>query len=435
MLLTLIFFVILAPINGRDKTPLDNIAERYVKLALKVGLHNADYIDAYFGPAEWKPAPINDSSKIFPSEGLNREAADLIDEMAKIQETNLSPSQQGHWRFLDGQIKSLAGMIDIINGKKMTFNEESLALYGIVAPSYDSLHYDSVLQRLNKLLPGEGSISERMTEFRNQFLVPRCKIDTLIKIAIADCRALTGKHIKLPDGENFTVELVANQPWGAYNWYKGDYASLIQIDTSDEIRIPDIIGYAAHEGYPGHHVQNILQESAFYRDSGWAEFCVQPLFSPTNLIMEGAANFGIELLFPKKEWAAYMKKTICPLAGIDTSEIDRYYDINKERNNLSFAGVDGARRYIDGEWSKEKTIRWLMHYRLMTRKEAEDDFSFYEKYRAYIITYSVGESLIRNYIETHGGTGDNPERGWELFTKLLATHVTVSDLIDSTSPK
>jgi len=130
-----------------------------------------------------------------------------------------------------------------------------------------------------------------------------------------------------------------------------------------------------------------------------------------------------------------MKKTICPLAGIDTSEIDRYYDINKERNNLSFAGVDGARRYIDGEWSKEKTIRWLMHYRLMTRKEAEDDFSFYEKYRAYIITYSVGESLIRNYIETHGGTGDNPERGWELFTKLLATHVTVSDLIDSTSPK
>ena len=33
---------------------MNTIAERYVKLVLAVGQHDADYVDAYYGPAEWK---------------------------------------------------------------------------------------------------------------------------------------------------------------------------------------------------------------------------------------------------------------------------------------------------------------------------------------------------------------------------------------------
>src|SRR5689334_17500994 len=33
---------------------LNGIAERYVKLVLAVGQHDAAYVDAYYGPAEWK---------------------------------------------------------------------------------------------------------------------------------------------------------------------------------------------------------------------------------------------------------------------------------------------------------------------------------------------------------------------------------------------
>jgi hypothetical protein len=34
--------------------PMNTIAERYVKLVLAVGQHDADYVDAYYGPPEWK---------------------------------------------------------------------------------------------------------------------------------------------------------------------------------------------------------------------------------------------------------------------------------------------------------------------------------------------------------------------------------------------
>src|SRR3954465_3487989 len=35
-------------------SPMNAIAERYVKLVLAVGEHDAAYVDAYYGPPEWK---------------------------------------------------------------------------------------------------------------------------------------------------------------------------------------------------------------------------------------------------------------------------------------------------------------------------------------------------------------------------------------------
>src|SRR6188472_453104 len=36
--------------------PIGGISERYVKLVLALGQHDADYVDAYYGPPEWKKA-------------------------------------------------------------------------------------------------------------------------------------------------------------------------------------------------------------------------------------------------------------------------------------------------------------------------------------------------------------------------------------------
>ncbi len=424
----MLFLCLMSSALCRERTQLDDIAERYVKLALRVGLYKADYIDAYFGPPEWRPASIHDTLAKIPYTELKAEASALLEKLGEVEKGNPGLSAQPRRKSLRSQIKSVAAVIEIINGKKMTFDEESMALYGAKAPSFDSLHYDSLLQKLDKVLPGEGNIQSRYMEFRKHFLVSHDKIDTLIKVAIAECRARTKQHIRLPEGESFVTEMVGRKPWGAYNWFKGNNISLIQVDTSDDQGIGSIIALAAHEGYPGHHVQNVLEESGFYRDSGWVEFCVQPLFAPRNLIAEGMADFCIKLLFPKTEWLAYVKGILCPLAGIDTLKIEQYYDVNKALSELN-AGVDGARDYLDGKKSKEATIAWRMYFNLQTRKEAEDGIDFYDNYRSYVITYSVGGDLIRNYIEANGGTEDNPGRRWELFISILTHPTTPEDLV------
>ena len=35
---------------------MNDVAERYVKLVLAVGQHDKDYVDAFYGPPEWKSA-------------------------------------------------------------------------------------------------------------------------------------------------------------------------------------------------------------------------------------------------------------------------------------------------------------------------------------------------------------------------------------------
>src|SRR5262245_30881106 len=42
------------PPGGAQVESMDSIAQGYVKLVLAVGQHDADYVDAYYGPPEWK---------------------------------------------------------------------------------------------------------------------------------------------------------------------------------------------------------------------------------------------------------------------------------------------------------------------------------------------------------------------------------------------
>ncbi len=163
------------------------------------------------------------------------------------------------------------------------------------------------------MLPGSGPVPARYVAYRSQFVIPPAKVDTVFKTAIAACKERTARHITLPAGESFVVEYVKDKPWSGYNWYKGNYHSVIQVNTSLPIYIDRAVDLACHEGYPGHHVYNALLEKSLVRDRGWQEFSVYPLFSPQSLIAEGSANYGIEIAFPGAERAAF--ESMCTLSA------------------------------------------------------------------------------------------------------------------------
>ena len=54
----LVSALFVAPIMMTAQTPagdpLRPVAERYVKLVLAVGQHDGDYVDAFYGPPEWR---------------------------------------------------------------------------------------------------------------------------------------------------------------------------------------------------------------------------------------------------------------------------------------------------------------------------------------------------------------------------------------------
>src|SRR5258705_2038469 len=236
----------------------------------------------------------------------------------------------------------------MLTGTKLRFDEESRALYDAVAPTHTEADFAGVLQQLEANLPGAGPLIDRYDRFRSRFVVPRERLDAVFKAAIDGCRSRTIQHVMLPAGESFTVEYVTNKSWSGYNWYQGSYRSLIQVNTDLPIYIDRAIDLACHEGYPGHHVYNVLLEKNLLRDRGWIEFSVYPLFSPQSLIAEGTANYGIEVAFPRAERLAFERRVLFPAAGPTPADRAQYHQGGAPAEPPSDPGNEPARRESHG---------------------------------------------------------------------------------------
>jgi hypothetical protein len=226
----------------------------------------------------------------------------------------------------------------------------------------------------------------------------------------------------LPPGESFTVEFVTNKSWSGYNWYQGNYKSLIQVNTDLPIFIDRAVDLACHEGYPGHHVYNALLEKHLVRDRGWVEMTVYPLFSPQSLIAEGSANYGIEVAFPGAERVEFEKAVLFPAAGLDPKRAEEYYAIFALADKVSYAGNEAARRYLNGEIDRAAAADWLTKYALMARPRAEQRVRFMDDYRSYVINYNLGKDLVRQYVEGYAARASDPVSArWSVFVDLLSS--------------
>ena len=405
------------PAQAGNKTAgssMNSIAEQYVRLALAIGQHDPDYVDAYYGPPEWKPVDGARSSL----DDLVRGAADLQAELAGIPEPSEEIEALRH-RYLGTQLSAMAARLRMLKGERLSFDEESKALYDATAPVLPESHFKGVLDQLEQRFPGEGPLVERYDRWRRAFVIPGDRLDAVFQTAIEACKQRTAAHLQLPPAESFTVEYVTGKSWSGYNWYQGSYRSLIQVNTDLPIYIDRAVDLACHEGYPGHHVYNVLLEKNLVRDRGWMEFTVYPLFSPQSLIAEGTANYGIEMAFPGDARLEFEEKVLFPAAGLDSSRAREYYEVQTLVEKLAYAGNEAARRYLNGEIDAAEAAAWLERYALMPADRAAQRVRFFDQYRSYVINYNLGKDLVREFIERRAG--DDLAKRWEEFGQLLSS--------------
>jgi hypothetical protein len=395
---------------------MNSIAEQYVKLVLAVGQHDADYVDAFYGPPAWK-TEAERRKQALPA--IDREAADLIQELPPPDGARHSDDLSVLRRdYLRRQLEALRARVRMLQGARLTFDEESQALYDAVAPVHPESFFEATLRELERLLPGEGTPGERYEAFRKHFVISRDRLARVFDRAIAECRTRTLAHVALPPSETFTVEYVTNKPWSGYNWYQGTYRSVIQVNTDLPIYIDRALDLACHEGYPGHHVYNALLEQHLVRDRGWVEFSVYALFSPQSLIAEGTANYGIEVAFPGGERTTFEHDVLYPEAGLDAAQAATYARVRELTERLAYAGNEAARRYLNGEMDRNKAAGWLTEYAMMSPAAAAQRTRFFDTYRSYVINYNLGKDLVKQFVESRAPSAGSR---WDEFVRLLAS--------------
>jgi len=245
---------------------MHHLAESYVKLVLAVGEYDENYVDAYYGPAAWREEI---KRARMPLEAVERSATGILETLHGTMVHPADEMTQRRKQYLIKHLEALIAHIEMLSGKQMSFEEEAQALYDVKPPVHTEEDFQEILRGLESLLPGSGPLADRYEEFRKSFIIPNEKLDPVFQAAIAECRRRTKSHIQLPANERFSLEYVKDKPWSGYNWFKGNGFSLIQINTDLPVHIDRAVDLAAHEGYPGHHVYNMLLEQHLAKERNW----------------------------------------------------------------------------------------------------------------------------------------------------------------------
>jgi len=409
------------PATGPRRT-IDIAAEQWVRLALEIDTHEEGYVDAYFGPGEWR-----ENARANPRSIAQLQiAADHIAELLRsVADLDTDEQSRARARTMLASIASARFRLDTVGGARASFLDEAERLFALRPALRGIETYEPALARIETLVPGEGPLSARVEVFRQRHAIPADRLRAVMDRAIAECRNRTRAHFDLPNDENFRMEFVTGQSWSAYNWYQGGNQSLIQVNTDLPVTIDRALGLACHEGYPGHHVQGLYNER-LYRERGWVEYSVAPLYNPSSPMNEGAGNYGVELAFPRDERLAFERDVLFSIAGLDPSTAADFAALQLALSELAGVRLTVAAMYLDGDIDRERAIAMIERYQLTSRARAEQSVAFIEHYRSYVVNYVSGEDLIRAYVERAGA---DPAIRWRAFERIMQEPTLPEDLL------
>ena len=387
------------------------LGEEFVRLALAVNEHLPGYVDSYFGPEEWAQEAKQAGKLVLRN--LNHRADQLA---SSLSGAGAMDAQRKN--FLARQISAMQMSLRLLGGERVSLTEEVQGLYDIQPTWKDESTFLDAQKMLDEILPGDGTLKERIESWKKSLEIPVETVRELLPIIRDRLRALTRGKFDLPEEESFTVEFVSNQPWSAYNWYLGGYRSRIDLNTDLPTRIswlPDLI---AHEAYPGHHTELSIKEAKLVRQRDYQEHIITLINAPSCVIAEGLATTALAAVLSDEELEDWYRKEILPRAGM--SHVDAKTILEVDHASRKLAGVAGNAAFMlhDRQNSPDEISRYIQEYNLSTEKEAAKTIEFISNplYRSYIFTYHVGRELLEELF----AAGDRDR----YFVRLLEEPVT-----------
>lgn len=391
---------------------IDAISAAYIDLAFAIERHVEGFVDAYFGPPELK------------AHAKHREPAEIVTALASLrEELRASDYPQQRKGYLESQLRGMETTARRLAGEEIAYRDEVRACFDIEPAHTPEAVFDAANAELEALLPGQGSLAERIALWRRSFEVSPEVAQQMIAVIAAEAHARTGTElIALPENDSVEFALVSDKPWSGYNWYLGGGRSLVEINTDLPIRAGSLLDLVCHEAYPGHHTEHALKERLLYQGRGWGEHAIQLINVPECVISEGIATLAADMIFGDDAyvWAA---EQIYPLGGI-VGDPEREARIAKAQWVLRALSGNAALLLHEQGADPEDVVRYIMRYGLRSEREARQSLRFISTplWRTYTFTYFVGRDLLGRWI----AQGDRVER----FRQLLTEQMYPSMLLD-----
>jgi hypothetical protein len=376
--------------------------ERYLELGLRLGRHEPELVDSYYGPPELRQRideePLREPARL---------VADAAQLLAELDD-----------RWLASQVCALATTARTLAGEELPYAEEVELTYGIQPRWIDEREFERGQAELDEALSGSGDLAARYARWFEEAAVPSPAVEAAVDAAMALVRERTATAIGLPEGEEVELEIVTGERWFGYAYYLGGFRTRISVNTDLSFPAGDLLWFAAHEGYPGHHTHRAWQEADLVHGEGRIDATLDLLWSPEAVISEGLAETGPELV----------------LDGDAHEELaERLRPLGVEYDAEVGARVAEARRTL---YAVPSNVAILLHERGASHQEAWDYAAQWSlqpadrvdkilanaeerRSRGYVHSYSEGRRLCQAFVD-----GD-PARYRRLLTaRLLPAELT-----------
>lgn len=380
----------------------ESLAERYLRLGLQLDRHVEGTVDAYFGPPELKAAvdaepPVELRQLVAAAEGLLEELGD---------------------GWLRDQVVGLRTFAGALAGESISYADEVEGCYGVRPIHTDEAVFAAAHERLDELLPGDGTLAERHNGWEESLRVPTEQIERTMAAVIEEARGLTRSLVDLPEGEGVELETVRDKAWWAFCEYLGDLRSRISVNVDLPMSSVELLRLTMHETYPGHHAERSCKEQSLVRDQGLLEETLVLVPTPQSLVTEGIAVLAPEVVLDGDDGPALAD--LLRARGIEL-DLARARAVERALDPCRWADVNAALMFHEGGASEAETQAYLERWGLLRPELAAHVVRFLQQptSRTYILTYPAGRDLCRSYV---AGESDG-------FRALLTEQVRVGDLL------
>jgi len=303
--------------------------------------------------------------------------------------------------WLAVQLVALEAQAAELAGDHLPYLELVERYIGIAPPRHPDEEFRAAARTIDSLLPGPGTTAERLTALDARLVVPPDRILPVVQWLVDQFRVVARDQFGLPPGEDLRLGLVTGQPWGAYNWFHGGGRSRIDINTDLPFRAMGVPRVAAHEAYPGHHLEHAWKEADLVDRQGRLENSILVMNAPECVISEGLANVGLRFVAP-------------------SDRVDLYAELFERAGLADPADPAANRRDADG-LSHDAVVDYLCKVGTYAPERAEKRMEFLEHavWRTYVFVYAEGETLLERWL-----AAVTPDEQPARFARLLHEQLT-----------
>jgi hypothetical protein len=373
-----------------------SVVERYLELALRLGKHDDDIVDSFYGSPELVARVEAEEPRELAA--LAEDADALLEELADDP-------------WLAGQVQALGTNARKFAGEDFDYVEEGRLVYGIEPRWRDEESFRQAAVQLEEALPGTGDVRDRYAAWLKETAIPAEILEQALLDAAAELRRLTRETIGLPEGEEYELELVTGKRWLGYAEYLGGLRTKISINTDLPLPAGDLVHLTSHEIYGGHHTHRCWIESELVRGRGETDRTLDLLYAPEAMISEGIAETGPYLVAGDGQ----------ELAAAVLGRLGFEYDaeagarVVEARELTRPVAANVAMMLYGRDASREEAVDYARTWSLQPPERVERlvDSQLRSRSPGYQHTYWQGRELVAAYV------GGEPARLRELMTARL----------------